>query len=330
VLLYCAVTNGANGRERIRLSSRVALTGDIDGQGVVLPVDDEALRAKAIAVFFSPMETMVVPKSQVQAAEDAIADLRERYPRRNLTILGARHLRDLLFDRRITVIDRESAVRHYGRRFWARRNDSIAVAIVALLLIAVARLSYGPLDRDPVEGQYVGRELVLKNRSGQVVERIALSSNLEAELGHQRLRDHSTQYAIVDVESQNAKRVFWWDATGEFPTYNAFLNGKVAGAAELGWSIPLRFELDYPNKPDVVHQSFVAKSILAGDFNADGQVTVVVLVANHPFFPSMILQLDAVTGEEISRYSHPGHLTVITTVPTEDGRRRPRDCRRSQ
>jgi hypothetical protein len=313
-LLYCAMVRTSDGRERVNLSPTVALTGDVDDNGNVLPVDRDSLVSKAEAAFFSPVETLVVPGEQVEAVESGLNELMTAYPHRHLSVVGVRHLRDLLFDRRITVTERTGALAYYAGRAWRRRYAATAVLIIATLLLAIGQMAYGPLDREPVHGEIVGEELILSNRSGQIVDRLPVGSRFFG-LGRPFRRAMSTHFALATIGLEGPTYIFWSEASRSPNDADSRLHAKRVGEDSPIWTLPLRFTVEYPQKPDVVHDTYVLRGMVAGDFNADGRTTLIVVVGNSPFFPSLVLELDPLTGDELSRYQHSGHLTAITTIP---------------
>jgi hypothetical protein len=83
---------------------------------------------------------------------------------------------------------------------------------------------------------------------------------------------------------------------------------KKVGAEEPLWRFPLHLSASFPGKPAVTPTGFNAHGLKIGDLNADGRPEVYVTTTHRPYFPSVLLQLDARTGTEMGRYVHPGNL----------------------
>ncbi|MGH7451490.1 MAG: hypothetical protein ACRENG_09115 [bacterium] len=115
-LFYCTVLHYTDQRERFYLTPGVALTGELNKAGEVLPVDGKTLAAKVKAAFFSWVDYLVVPKQQLDEAEVAARALAQRYPNRALIIIGVGHLREIFFDRRLTQRERAGRVKHVARK----------------------------------------------------------------------------------------------------------------------------------------------------------------------------------------------------------------------
>jgi len=79
-LLYCSIVRIANQRVRYLVLPTASLTGNLLESGEVQPVDVNTLKQKMQAAIFSHIETLAVPKSQLQAAETFRDELVHRYP----------------------------------------------------------------------------------------------------------------------------------------------------------------------------------------------------------------------------------------------------------
>jgi len=70
----------------------------------------------------------------------------------------------------------------------------------------------------------------------------------------------------------------------------------------------LRFDVDFPNKPEVSSPNFGIADLAAEDLNRDGRPELYALANHRPYFPSLLLQLRPTDGTVQQRYVHPGHL----------------------
>jgi hypothetical protein len=100
-LAYAGILKAAGERSSFRFRPTVAITGDIDAHGSVLPVDEDSLPVKIAAMFFSHLTTAVVPAAQHGQAVSAVESLRSQFPLRSLDVLPASTLADLFRDSRI-------------------------------------------------------------------------------------------------------------------------------------------------------------------------------------------------------------------------------------
>jgi hypothetical protein len=284
------------------------LTGGVAADGTVQAVHPDTLPLKVQTAFFSPVRYLVVPASQADDATAACERLYDAFPHGNLTVLGLDCLQDAYHDRRITERTEVGRVRYAARRAWGYRTALASSLVIVFLLTALAWTWLGPIDQDPASVSFEGKHMVLANANGHVVERI--------DVGEQVVRSHEQgrheAYALHDVTGDGHNDICW-TTDSEDASATQFLRCKAAGASKPLWSLPLTFEVNayFPHKPEVVGSRFTARILRAGDFDQDGAPELL-LSANHtPYFPSLLLRLDAQTGTEEARYLHPGFIKDI-------------------
>lgn len=312
-LLYCAALQFTDQREQFHLAGKIAITGDLDENGETLPVDEATLGEKVQTVFFSPMEYLVVPKAQLAAAENAVEELARRYPNRRLTVIGVRHLREIFYDRRLAARRHVGIARYLARTAWRKKSTVITLATILGLTLMIGKLLYGPLDKNPRVGVFAGESLLIKNKSGRVVDEIfvgpvtvqrANSPGYDSEL-------QGLHYvAFFDVDGDSLNEVFWLQWNDERTAQPGMICCKSVGEDTLRWSISLRRTLSFPRKPDVKSDYFYPKQIAAGDFDGDGRGELFVN-SSQDFFPALVMKLEASTGRELGHYVHVGHLNAM-------------------
>lgn len=101
-LWYIKLLEAANQRERFTLNPNAVITGSIDEEGNILPVNQTSINPKAKAAFFSWAEYLVVPESQGHLFQEELDNLHSKYHEKNIELIPVSHLKDLFFDRRIT------------------------------------------------------------------------------------------------------------------------------------------------------------------------------------------------------------------------------------
>ncbi len=149
IAALCIANSIANSPARVqyRIRGSVALTGALDADGRVHPV--EGLREKVERAFYSPLEFVAVPAAQEEQASAIVAELRVTFPLRRLGIIPVRDLDDLFYQRRLVsehVVPLPVHVAHQAARLprWA-----LALLAVAILLFAGVSTMwyYYPLTR---------------------------------------------------------------------------------------------------------------------------------------------------------------------------------------
>lgn len=321
-LLYAALLRETDQRERVGLAPGVVATGALAAAGAVEPVDEETLPAKVKAVFFSPLQTLAVPHAQLDAAREALAPLHERFPHRHLELVGVSHLKDLFFDRRLSVIEHVHPVRHALSRVWHWRYGT-ALAVLALLAVLLAgRLVYGPFDDTPAGLRYDGAQLLVLNAAGETLDAV------EAFVGGVPERAASggavdNQALLIDVDGDGREELVWRVAVAG--AAGDLLRCKTVGQDMLQWEARPRFAFHYPQKSDIQGRdpSDISIAGIAGDdIDQDGEAELYVVGAMPGLFPAVLARYDAVSGERVSAYHHAGYLNDVLTADLDgDGRR---------
>lgn len=315
-LFYCAATRYAEQRLQYRLAANVAITGEVKETGEVLPVDHEALGAKIKAVFFSWVEYFVVPKAQLGAVEILANELAQRYPNRQLTIIGVKHLGEIFYDRRLAVRECAGIAKHIARKAWRKKFTVGGLATTGLLVLIIGKLLYGPLDKNPVSGEFVEESFLIKNKYGEQLDRIWVGAPTVSR-ANENLVTRRLFADFYDADKDGTNEVIsLQEATRETDNINLIYCKSIVKDSVL-WSAPLRRMLHFPNNSGTESDHFRPQSILAGDFDGDGAGEIFV-IARHDLFPSLVLKLDAKTGRELGDYIHAGHLEAMQAVDLDD------------
>jgi hypothetical protein len=308
--VYCNILKRFGQRTTYRLSPGIAITGNLNEEGNIISVDQQTLEQKVRAVFFSYLNILVVPKQQLHHAEYIAERLAEYYPERKITIIGIRHLRDIFYDRRLTERETVNRTLYIGKKILSRKNLVASLATILILLIVIARLLYGPLDRNPVFGEYQGESLVIFNGSHQVVDRIPVSGiviareNLLTEL----VGEPGNLVTFADVTGDGRNEVIWVDQVADEDLTAWVIFCKSIRRDDILWTHPVYGNLKFPNKPYAESDRFIVNKLLVDDFDATGKPALLVLAAHYRFFPGLVLRLDSGTGERIGQYVHTGQL----------------------
>ncbi len=310
-VLYGAFLQEAGAREQYALHPRVALTGDLDAAGRVQPVDSETLVAKARAVFCSPATAFVVPEAQVAPVAEAVAQLQEAFPRRTLPIIGAAYLEDVFHDRRASERTVAGPVRHATRQLWRHRGAVSSATAILMLLLILAGLVYGPIDRTPVAYAVQGEVLHLQNRQGQTVEQIALGA---AGVGRT-----DAAAAAIGMNPQTRRTDICYVAAVDRTDYLT-LQCRDEGTTQPRWQVRLAYEVDFPQSLGLTREPFKPSALAIGDFTGDGAGEVLIAVNQRRFFPGLVVRYDLQTGKRLGAYLHAGRiLTLQTADVTGDG-----------
>jgi len=101
LLTYIQLLKPDTTRHDKYITSNAAFTGSIDSDGNIFPVNEDTLKWKIEAAFFSPIKYVVLPSENTKMARPALASLNRSYPHRKLQLVDANSLYDVITDRNI-------------------------------------------------------------------------------------------------------------------------------------------------------------------------------------------------------------------------------------
>lgn len=163
------------GLGRRSLSPGVGVTGDLDGE-LISPVESIALKVQAC--FFGPVRALVVPADQREEALREVRRLEQMHPGRQLLILGARRIGELLAEPAVMATATRPPVhllRALFRRIAVSRGLVGALVGLFLLLLGVAGREMWLSRPWPTDARWQNEDLVLRNASGREYRRLHLS-----------------------------------------------------------------------------------------------------------------------------------------------------------
>lgn len=177
----------------------LAVTGSINDRGEVLPTGNRNISKKLETVFYSEVSNFVIPKNDEIAATFVLEKLVGRYPNRNLRVTSVESIDDILNRRNILIISKKP----YTDRIkdFSRNNKVAFFILIPVLLITLFVLQY-QLDDNPVAYEFKGRELLIKNKFGNVIWRWS-SVQILPLLQKQWQRDRWIRIMDVDSDDRN-------------------------------------------------------------------------------------------------------------------------------
>ncbi len=141
LLSYSQIQKDQNMRQRHMLAGEVAVTGGVDKESVITPVNDRTLELKIRRAFFSMARYMVVPEANIETARECLAKLESKYPHRQLKIIGARWLSELIENRNIVREEKVCIGEFVIRKAYSySRTARLQVPLLILLITFLAVL----------------------------------------------------------------------------------------------------------------------------------------------------------------------------------------------
>ncbi len=316
-LFYAAALRHGNQRLVYRIRPGVALTGVVHPDGTVLPVEPASLAPKTRAVFFSRIDTLVVPRTQLGPVEKEVRLLQERYPERPLDVIGVSHLREVFFDLRIIRQQVISLSAHLLRGTWRRRSILAPLALSVALVAILAKMLIGPIDRNPVAAVYAGEHLILMNSSSDTLATLEVGPVTGVHARGIRGAYRFNTSVFLDVDSDGTNEVIFiekaWEGTGGVDLLRCW---SIARQQSL-WKVERRRSYTFPEKPEAEGTNYMMNGFALGDVNADGKRELL-LIANHsPSFPGVLTAIDPADGSEHGEYLHAGNIMDLVMVDVD-------------
>ncbi len=145
----------------IRIKGNIAITGGVDEHGNVISVSSEICRKKVELVFFSDVDTFVVPKADEESARNQIAELNKAYPNRKLNLVAIEGIKDLLNRRNLIDIKKQPVVVRSAKGI---KKNWIVSTMTFILLVILSFLWINNYDDNPSTYELEQNQIVIKNK----------------------------------------------------------------------------------------------------------------------------------------------------------------------
>ncbi|MFU8860559.1 MAG: hypothetical protein ACNA8K_09055 [Cyclonatronaceae bacterium] len=311
--LFCSELWRLSGkREYYQLAGRLAITGGLDEEGNVLDIDEEGIATKLKAAFYSSITHLVVPAHQEEIFRAEVKKLSGKWPRRHLEITGIRTLQEIFYDRRLTEYKRIPASILAGT--WMRKYGFSSAGLILLLVLSalLAMAWYGPIDKNPVMGEYQGQYLVVKNRLGQTITKI--------DVGEETIRYYAVGFKLEDVHSfadltgDGINEVIWIQFTELNDNNYSVIRAKNIGTGDILWEYYTSNAYRFPGATDYVDHHYIFVHVIPFFDREAGRTDFLVLKRHQMFFPSFIKRINGSSGDVISSYYHPGAIHDLILI----------------
>jgi len=127
------------------ITSNVAFTGSIDADGNILPVNEDTLKQKIGAAFFSPIKYVVLPSANLKAAQTMLESLTQSYPHRKLHFIAIDNLHDVITNHNIIRDEKLCLGPYLARKV---KKHSLRSAAAFSLIFILANYSFPSFNRN--------------------------------------------------------------------------------------------------------------------------------------------------------------------------------------
>lgn len=146
----------------ISLLNNVAFTGSVNENGLINPIENDIIKQKVEAIFFSPINSFVLPEENEFDAKEKLKELNYLYPKRNLRLIFAKTLYDIFERRSLIEISKQSI----AKRFYRNAKSNWVIYLMTLIITLLSILIYQrEFDNNPVKFEVTNSGIFIKNSS---------------------------------------------------------------------------------------------------------------------------------------------------------------------
>ena len=308
VLISLAIKRMQSDRTSYVMQAPVAITGCINAEGKVQGVNEQTIEAKLQACIFYGIKVFVCPIEHYDQLNKKLSELKETYPNSKLKLVAVSHLDDIVSDRRLFSITAQPVYKWLPRRI-KRKSPQLLGVLVLLIAFYLGFHQITMLDKNPVSYELMENRIVFMNQYQRVVGELEVSERTINAIQ----RHHSSEYqmiALVDLNQNGFNEVVLINHdTISFSELYAFdiLNNQTL------WSYRPELGTEYTHNSDINHLRLNAVKFLVSSIKELNKLDLLLLSSTN-FFPSVIEQINPITGKPRTRYLHSGHIRRMRLV----------------
>ncbi len=268
----------------IKTGDAIALTGGTDNNGNLTATSKEIIEKKVEIVFFSPIQTFVLPDEDFPFAEEKLKALQEEFPDRKLTLIKIKTFDDLLDSRKLIDIKKQKLIVRAGRGIKKNKVTFSTTTIFALILVYFFFIK---MDTNPAYLQIKDSIVFVKNRYNQTLwttevggpYNLIIKGNMLADVNNDGVNE-----VIISMEQPG-------DTTRTKVSFGVICYDKRKNPM---WSYEFKdFVETAVTKHSTIYQSYVM------EIRPDSSRKVLYVLAHNSLYPSAVYRLDAATGKRI-------------------------------
>ncbi|MCL5030255.1 MAG: hypothetical protein M1480_14685 [Bacteroidetes bacterium] len=207
-----------------RIKGNIAVTGGVDETGNIISVSSEMCRKKVELVFYSDIDTFVVPKADEEHARNKIAGLNKSYSNRKLNLVAVEGIYDLLNRRDLIDIKKQPVVVRAAKGI--RKNWFVSTLSVILLLI-LSFLWINNYDDNPFTYELEQNQIVIKNKYNRSLWEIDYQGGGEYIKKMKWAPALETYFRILDVNGDGKNEILFCYASNSKYSNASYSDGLV-------------------------------------------------------------------------------------------------------
>ncbi len=304
ILFYFEISNFLHPNLIYQTAPRLAFTGATTGSGEITPVGKSNITRKVRSVFFSNVNTFIIPKGDEPAARATLAKLKDRWPNRSLEITAVNNVTDILNRRDIILITRrpiKERIKTTARKH--KYSSLVLIPLIVLLGFMYAR----EFDTNPVSFELDETNLMIKNRFGSVLWSNTVHPNLHLQLTDKEIL---TRIRLIDLDRDGENEILGSSdlvsaGIAKSPDELFCLSGK----KEIIWRFSLNDTVSSPKEGNIPSEYYPK---IVDTITLNGERRLLVWANNGPTYPTALFYLDPSTGEKAGgALWNAGHLNQV-------------------
>lgn len=294
-------------RHNLNFAQNIVSSGSIVESGDTLSMTEEIICTKLKAVFFSKFSIFVLPQNDERAANECYKKLKDKYPKRDLEIIGVKNISDIINLRNLIELKKINLF-SWGTRKVLRNKTAVLLLIFSVLLLFI--IYFWRMDDNPVRTEFKDNHINVLNKYGEVLWRTKFNLSNDIVKLVPSYIDQKTR--IIDVNRDGQNEVLISNSN------NGSLLSLFNCHGEVQWSFDHADTLRTAN--DTMKGFFNVQGII-DTLHASNRIELLVIIQHYTYYPSGILKLDLETGEQISDILwHPGSITSSKLIDwNQDG-----------
>ena len=281
--------------------ANISVSGSIDSSGSLMKIDGEILSIKVKTVFYSDIDYFIVPIDNISDAQNRLQELKSKYPSRNLEIIPASSVEDILDRRKLFKVGRQNYNRWIFKKTLKHKYSLISFL---LLMLVVSYVVLSKQDDNITELSATNQVLLTKNKYGEELWERRVNFSNES--------DVNIKAFIFDKEKDGKNELL---ICSEDPKY--LTNPEDAGGLALYdhegniiWRQKYSFNIKSNGEP--YDGNYFVTSII-GIIKSDTGDYLLVTVHHPSYWPSAIIKVNLETGKQFGDiFWHPGLITSGT------------------
>ncbi len=292
----------------ISINRNIALTGGFDESGVIKKLHEIIIDKKLEIIFYSFIKVFVVPEENKIYTQNKLEEFKQKYPNRDLKIIGVTDLDDLLDRRNLFDIKKQNPIIRTTK--FAKKNWVVTSLILIILLLSGYFYEFN-FDDNPAMLAINGNNILIENSRGKVLwsKKIEIDPQFAAAILKETAK-------IIKINSDK-KNLVLISRLLQSELKNPKEYGSIFCFNYLGkelWHYQLKDTVkSYGENLEPLYECQLIDTISYG-----GKNLLVAWAVNDPSFSSAIFTLDLKTGKRVgTTFWNPGHISdaIITSIP---------------